>query len=177
MSKVPLIIWGGADVCSTYYNESRSKFAQQPDVYQDKKDFFLVKEAIARQQPIIGVCRGAQLLCVAHGGKLWQHTIPKSQWHPVSTNDGKTFYNVTAGHHQIMRPQGNFELIGWNPEETKVYVTDEKVEMLSDCAEIIWYPNTKCLAVQPHPEWSAKGNTFVEWLNEKIKSLNIDYKF
>jgi putative glutamine amidotransferase len=175
--KKPIIIWGGADVDSKYYGQVRSKYAQQPNPEQDTRDFLKVKKAIENNVPVIGICRGAQLLCVHHGGSLYQHSRPRINTHPIATIDGKMFTDVAAGHHQIMRPDGHFQLVGWNPEYTLVWETDEGSTPVKDCAEIVYYPNTHCLAVQPHPEWDKKDAPFVKWLNEYLIKLEIDYSF
>ena len=137
----------------------------------------IIKAAIAIGRPIIGVCRGAQALCVHHGGSLWQHSAPRVQSHSIATIDGKVFKKAEAGHHQIMKPVGHYQLVGWNPEMTLCYTSDTENIPVRNCAEIVYYPNTRCLAIQPHPEWEKEKTDFVLWLNQYIKKLNIDYEF
>ena len=111
-------------------------------------------------QAIVGICRGAQLLCVLNGGSLYQHSEPTKQDHPIVCLTAKppyiekTYYNVSASHHQIMRPEGNYQVLGWNPEETLVYDNDSTCHFEMKSPEIIWYPETKSLCIQAHPEWA-----------------------
>lgn len=176
MTKIPLVLWGGTDVDSKYYNKPKSKFAQHPNKERDEAEYGLVQGAIRDGHPIIGVCRGAQFLCVINGGELYQHSVPHEQCHSIMTNEGE-FKDVSAGHHQVMKPKGNFVVYGWNPNEVKVWDDDSTSHMEKDTCEVVWYPETKCLAIQPHPEYERKGHPFIKWLDNLIKSLDIDYSF
>ena len=68
--KEPLRLWGGVDIDSSLYGEPRHPKTQIPDKKRDREELEKIKTAIRLKVPIIGVCRGAQLLCVYHGGKL-----------------------------------------------------------------------------------------------------------
>lgn len=173
----PLVLWGGTDVNSELYNKPRSKYAQKPDVIRDTKETYFYDLAVGKGQPVIGVCRGAQLLCVLNGGELYQHSIPKTQRHSILTLDGILFDKVDAGHHQVMKPSGKHIVYGWNPDHVKVWHDDDNSEDIKNTAEVVWFPETKSLAVQPHPEWSSPNDPFVLWLNDLIKRLDIDYQF
>lgn len=111
-----------------------------------------------------------------NGGSLYQHSKPTNQSHDIETTGGM-FHNVAAGHHQIMRPSGNYEILGWNPEPTLVWINDELAVMVSNTAEVVWWPDTKCLAIQPHPEWEDTTTPFNHWINNVMKRLEIDYEF
>jgi len=173
----PMLLWGGTDVNSDFYGKPRSKYAQSPNTTRDIKERSLYNLAVTKGQPVIGVCRGAQLICVLNGGELYQHSIPKTQNHSILTLDGHLFNGVDAGHHQVMKLSGKFIVYGWNPEHVKVWHDDEHSEDIKNTAEVVWYPETKSLAVQPHPEWSQPNDPFVIWLNKLIKTLEIDYEF
>ena len=178
--KEPLLLWGGTDVDATLYNEKRDHRAQHPDTARDARELALITEAVNQGRPIIGVCRGAQLLCVANGGSLYQHSKPIRQQHGLYLDNGKSLIyieNIAAGHHQIMRPTGCFELVGYNPDPVEVWVSDTEYHEERHTAEIVWYPKTKCLAIQPHPEWEVKGASFIIWLNAFIASKGINYEF
>ncbi len=175
--KIPLVLWGGTDINSSLYNKPRSKYAQNPDVVRDMKEEHYIRLAVKKEQPIIGVCRGAQLLCAINGGTLYQHSVPKTQNHSILTLDGILFDNVRAGHHQVMNPSGKFIVYGWNPSHVKIWHDDEHTEEIKNTAEVVWWPETKSLGIQPHPEWSTPDDPFVIWLNDLIKRLGIDYVF
>ena len=67
-----LILSGGADVDPARYGAKRSKACARTDGVRDAFEFALVAAARRRRLPIVGICRGCQLLNVAFGGTLWQ---------------------------------------------------------------------------------------------------------
>jgi len=177
--KKPLILWGGTDIGTHLYNEEPSSFTEKPDVPRDINEELLVKEAIKKGQPIIGICRGSQLLCALNGGKLWQHSKTKQQSHSiVVVKDGHLISMCPADHHQIMIPKGDFEILAYSPHTS--YIWDEEQQTyfeVIDTPEVVWFPKTKCLAIQPHPEWTTKEHPFVQWINKVIQELDINYEF
>lgn len=169
---------GGTDIDPKYYDENPGKFTQPPDTIRDIKEFAAVNRAVQEGQPVVGVCRGAQLLCVANGGTLHQHTVPLEDNHSITTNKGVVFEQVAADHHQIMMPKGDYIVLAYNPQSVRIYNT-ECTEYFNrkNTPEVIWYPDTKCLAIQPHPEWMDSTHPFNVWLNNLMKELEIDYEF
>lgn len=71
-----LIITGGRDVMPESYGQARHP-ATDEDVadnrMRDAMEFALVRGAVRRGMPLLGICRGAQVLNVALGGTLHQH--------------------------------------------------------------------------------------------------------
>jgi gamma-glutamyl-gamma-aminobutyrate hydrolase PuuD len=165
----PLILWGGTDVSPSLYNQIPLKYTQYPDTKRDNEEAEMVNEAIFLGVPVIGVCRGAQLLCVLNDGTLYQHSEGHGRNHDVHTLDG-VFY-AAAGHHQIMNPVGEFEVIGWSDFPTKVWNPDGTTKIIERSPEIVWWPETKCLGIQPHPEWMHKDDEFVIYLNNLVNKL------
>lgn len=84
----------------------------------------------------------------------------------VNVLDGKT-YKVTSTHHQMMIPGPEGQLIGiateskWFEDATGIYglshaksrTKDRNPKIPEFDAEIIWYPKTRSLCFQPHPEY------------------------
>lgn len=119
---------------------------------------------------IVGICRGAQLGCALSGGILVQHTTGHGHSHRITTIDGETFI-ASSLHHQMMYPfDVEHKLLAWSTrpqsEEYRGISEDEwkkwprKVydELKSEDIiepEIVWFPKTKCLAIQGHPEMMA----------------------
>ena len=68
-----LIITGGRDVDPAAYRHDPHRMTDEPDRGRDTWEFALVAAAIARHLPVLGICRGAQVLNVALGGTLHQH--------------------------------------------------------------------------------------------------------
>jgi len=90
-----LLLTGGTDVNPVHYGQGRLRDSESPDDERDALELRLVREALAANLPVLGICRGLQLLNVALDGSLIQHLAsthvhqvrPKgaeSGWHPAA---------------------------------------------------------------------------------------------
>jgi putative glutamine amidotransferase len=68
-----LVITGGKDVDPTVYGQQPHPETDEPRRDRDAWEFALLTRAIQRGLPVLGICRGAQVLNVALGGTLHQH--------------------------------------------------------------------------------------------------------
>lgn len=68
-----LIITGGRDVNPESYGRLRHPTTDEPMGERDAWEFALLRAALRRGMPVLGICRGAQVLNVALGGSLHQH--------------------------------------------------------------------------------------------------------
>lgn len=68
-----LVITGGRDVDPATYGQAPHPSTDEPARERDAWEFALVRGALARELPLLGICRGAQVLNVALGGTLHQH--------------------------------------------------------------------------------------------------------
>lgn len=70
-----LVLQGGADVCPESYGEQPLRPEWSGDRIRDKFEIELVWEFIIQGKPVLGICRGAQLINVACGGTLYQDIL------------------------------------------------------------------------------------------------------
>ena len=68
-----LLITGGKDIDPAVYGQETHPSTDQPGGQRDAWEFGLLRAALQRQLPVLGICRGAQVLNVALGGTLHQH--------------------------------------------------------------------------------------------------------
>ena len=68
-----LVITGGKDVDPARYGQAPHPKTDQPRRDRDAWEFALLAGALRRGLPVLGICRGAQVLNVALGGTLHQH--------------------------------------------------------------------------------------------------------
>jgi putative glutamine amidotransferase len=68
-----LIITGGKDVDPARYGQQPHPTTDEPRLDRDAWEDALLRGAIQRELPFLGICRGAQVLNVALGGTLIQH--------------------------------------------------------------------------------------------------------
>ena len=67
-----LVIVGGVDVDARLYGEEPHATADQPRQVRDASDLAMYRGARERRMPVLGICRGLQVMAVAHGGSLHQ---------------------------------------------------------------------------------------------------------
>jgi gamma-glutamyl-gamma-aminobutyrate hydrolase PuuD len=160
-----LVIWGGADINPEYYKHPLHH-STYPGGTRDRIEWGLMQRAIERGIPIIGVCRGAQMLCAAAGGFLIQDVLNHGGYHDVTTHDGKEF-RVNSIHHQMLcmeeMPKEDYELIAWTSKNRSVtsknepyygYKKDEQYVPPVGWREpeFVYFPKIRGYAVQWHPE-------------------------
>lgn len=164
------IFWGGTDVDSRYYNQPNHPYSDTPDFKRDTQEMEKAKQLIKDGIPLIGVCRGAQLLNIINGGILVQHIEGHGHSHLMDTYDKQQLL-VNSTHHQMMVPGKEAEILGvcntptmgcTNPVSTKLHPI-EKVY------EVLYYPKTKCICVQFHPEWLQTTSLAKQWIEKEIK--------
>jgi gamma-glutamyl-gamma-aminobutyrate hydrolase PuuD len=68
-----LLLSGGGDVAPGRYGAAPHLRTGRPDPQRDAAELAALDAALAARLPVLGVCRGAQLLNVARGGTLHQH--------------------------------------------------------------------------------------------------------
>jgi putative glutamine amidotransferase len=81
-----LMLMGGTDVNPGRYGETRHPETEDPDDQRDAVECALIAEALERDLPVLAICRGMQILNVAHGGTLVQHLEPVEN-HSQRPND------------------------------------------------------------------------------------------
>jgi gamma-glutamyl-gamma-aminobutyrate hydrolase PuuD len=81
-----LLLTGGSDVDPALYGESANPETQPPDPDRDAAEAAVIDEALARDLPLLAICRGMQILNVHLGGSLVQH-LPGAERHVRRTPD------------------------------------------------------------------------------------------
>jgi putative glutamine amidotransferase len=78
-----LLLSGGSDIDPASYGEGNTA-ARDPDGRRDELELALARSALRDDLPVLGICRGFQLLNVALGGRLVQHV----EGHRPADHDG-----------------------------------------------------------------------------------------
>lgn len=67
-----LLLPGGGDINPTRYGAARKSSCGQPDDMRDRVELLLLDAFVRAEKPVLGICRGAQVICVHFGGTLYQ---------------------------------------------------------------------------------------------------------
>lgn len=181
-----LLLAGGADINPLYYGDIPHPYLGTVEEERDIFELKLAKRALERDIPILGICRGLQVLNVAAGGSLYQdlereigpdHFHVRTQFrkwqgsHSVSLLEGRKIYKaigqkslmVNSFHHQAVKTLGrDFEATAWS--------FDGVIEAIE--SKVHHYVT----AVQWHPEMMAERDElqqrlFNHFVNEISKKL------
>lgn len=156
-----LLLTGGADVDPASYGEEKQPFCGGTMPERDVMEIGLCRLALERDMPVLGICRGHQIMNCALGGTLYQdvatqfkpdlrHPVyerPREQVHTVTVKPdsrlaaitGKTELHVNSRHHQAVWKVGEGLTV-------TVYAPDGLIEGIE-------LPGKKfALGVQWHPE-------------------------
>jgi gamma-glutamyl-gamma-aminobutyrate hydrolase PuuD len=165
-AKANIVIFsGGVDITPTLYDHGHHPSTQHSDIIRDKAERAAYDIAKLRKKHCVGICRGAQLLHVLNGGRLFQNVDGHHGQHKVVyINEKKEKYivRVTSDHHQQMIRHSGCKVWGYAGLSTIKSTFTDNMEMAPghlDDMEIIAYPETRTLCYQPHPEWSLKSDT------------------
>src|SRR5215468_8626783 len=164
-----LLLMGGSDVCPETYGEKALRPEWNGDRIRDEYEIALLRAFKAAGKPVLGVCRGAQVINVAFGGTLFQDlgtqrvgALNHRNWdiyhentHATSIVPGSglarlypdaTKVKTNSVHHQAVKDIGrDFAIEAWSEP-------DRLVEALR------WSGPSYAFAVQWHPEFHDRGD-------------------
>ncbi len=164
-----LLLAGGDDIDPALYGEEKLPTCGLITPIRDSWELPLCREAVQRQIPLLGICRGIQVLNVALGGTLYQDLPsqrsdsaivhqqaepPETATHAVRVAEGSALAQ-TLGRTQLMTNSHHHQAVKALAEEltATAWAEDGVVEGVELCGSAF------CLAVQWHPErlWNQPG--------------------
>lgn len=152
-----ILFTGGEDVSPALYGDYQHAYTGN-NPRRDNEEAQIFSSAVDRGIPMVGICRGAQFLNVMSGGRMLQHCQGHTQAHEIEDLDtGETVY-VSSTHHQIMLPGDKANVLAVSIRGVPCEWYDghiAKRETVDNTAEVVFYPHTKSLCFQPHPEFGS----------------------
>ncbi len=162
-----LILAGGADIDPSNYGAEAHPKTRGSVPERDRPEIALTRQAVERDMPVLGICRGMQLINVALGGTLRQH-LPDLVGHDEHRRNPGSFENSD---HDVRLQPGSLaeraageELHGTKSHHHQgidrlgegLIVTGRST--LDDLPEAIELPDRRfVLGVQWHPEADEKS--------------------
>ena len=97
-----LVLSGGADVDPDLYGEEVFNDTVKCDPIRTAFEVPLIKAFMAKGKPILGICRGSQILNCALGGTMWQDLLAQKGWihmhgeirHDVYAEPGSVLHSI-----------------------------------------------------------------------------------
>ena len=171
-----LILSGGGDMDPCFFAKDPISELGEVDSYRDTYDLTLVKLAFDRQLPIMGICRGHQVINVAFGGTLYQdiHTqfSPEALQHSQSEPRDCATHTVQITDKNsklslIMQGKDTIQVNTFHHQAVKDVAPEFIITALSSdgLIEAMEHPEYPIFSVQWHPEPMATGG------NEEMMEL------
>lgn len=174
-----IILSGGHDVNPIYYGEEPTKSIGFTYTPRDLFELFIVKAAIEKDMPILGISRGQQIMTVAFGGKLYQdlgvneksyinHMQTSSVndiGHYVDIKKGSKLYKifdterllVNSFHHQAAKAAPKyFQVTAMSSDGIIEAMEHENKPIMS----VQWHPE---IMIKKHPVMLKIYEEFIKW--------------
>jgi putative glutamine amidotransferase len=155
-----LVISGGADVDPAQYGEQPHDLTGSARPDRDAWELALLASAAAANLPTLGVCRGMQVMAVATGGTLDQHTpevVGHDRHNPspgvfgdieVITGDDSVLHSilgpsvtVRCHHHQSVRSHPGYVATAWAADGVlEAMEAQGSAEGTRFCLGVQWHP-------------------------------------
>jgi putative glutamine amidotransferase len=97
-----LVLSGGIDIHPGYYNSDNFVYPNMPQQFYEKRDAYergVFADAQKRKIPVLGICRGLQLINCILGGNLQQDLAGKNSIHKAIVDEKKKQFDKAHGLH------------------------------------------------------------------------------
>jgi putative glutamine amidotransferase len=157
-----IILSGGSDVSPIYYGEEPNKKLGGIGTRRDECELYIIKRSMEKKIPILGICRGCQIINIALGGTLYQdietqngnvighcpsNTSRDELYHSIYVEENSILYQminkrkifVNSFHHQSIKDLGSHLII-----------TAKATDGIIECVEYVG--DSFVMGIQCHPE-------------------------
>lgn len=163
-----LLLPGGGDMDPKFYGQERIPACGEPNLLRDAAEPLLLRAFLAADKPVLGICRGIQVMNAVLGGDLYQDIKPfehlphNSHWakvHTVTVRRGTLLSRILGQDTVLVNSQHHQAVDRVAPGFTLAALSEDGI------VEAIEKPDARfCLGVQWHPEWLSDADPAMQGL-------------
>lgn len=163
-----LLLPGGGDMDPKFYGQARIPACGEPNLLRDAAEPLLLRAFLAADKPVLGICRGIQVMNAVLGGDLYQdiksfeHLPHNDHWakvHTVTVRRGTLLSRILGQDTVLVNSQHHQAVDRVAPGFTLAALSEDGI------VEAIEKPDAGfCLGVQWHPEWLSDADPAMQSL-------------
>ena len=163
-----LLLPGGGDMDPKFYGQARISACGEPNLLRDAAEPLLLRAFLAADKPVLGICRGIQVMNAVLGGDLYQDIKPfehlphNDHWakvHTVTVRRGTLLSRILGQDTVLVNSQHHQAVDRVAPGFTLAALSEDGI------VEAIEKPDAGfCLGVQWHPEWLSDADPAMQGL-------------
>ena len=163
-----LLLPGGGDMDPKFYGQARIPACGEPNLLRDAAEPLLLRAFLAADKPMLGICRGIQVMNAVLGGDLYQDIKPfehlphNDHWakvHTVTVRRGTLLSRILGQDTVLVNSQHHQAVDRVAPGFTLAALSEDGI------VEAIEKPDARfCLSVQWHPEWLSDADPAMQGL-------------
>lgn len=163
-----LLLPGGGDMDPKFYGQARIPACGEPNLLRDAAEPLLLRAFLAADKPVLGICRGIQVMNAVLGGDLYQDIKPfehlphNGHWakvHTVTVRRGTLLSRILGQDTVLVNSQHHQAVDRVAPGFTLAALSEDGI------VEAIENPDARfCLGVQWHPEWLSDADPAMQRL-------------
>jgi putative glutamine amidotransferase len=163
-----LLLPGGGDMDPKFYGQARIPACGEPNLLRDAAEPLLLHAFLAADKPVLGICRGIQVMNAVLGGDLYQDIKPfehlphNDHWakvHTVTVRRGTLLSRILGQDTVLVNSQHHQAVDRVAPGFTLAALSEDGI------VEAIEKPDARfCLGIQWHPEWLSDADPAMQGL-------------
>lgn len=167
-----LLLPGGGDMDPKFYGQARIPACGEPNLLRDAAEPLLLRAFLATDKPVLGICRGIQVMNAVLGGDLYQDIKPfehlphNDHWakvHTVTVRRGTLLSRILGQDTVLVNSQHHQAVDRVAPGFTLAALSEDGI------VEAIEKPDARfCLGVQWHPEWLSDADPAMQGLFDAL---------